>query len=35
MIRLQKIVPSLVLADFLPGFDEANCHIGEAHVARH
>lgn len=26
---------AFVLADYLAGFDEANCHTGEAHVARH
>lgn len=34
MIRLLKFVPSLVLADSFLGFDEADCHIGESHVAR-
>lgn len=34
-IRSQKTVTSLLLADSFAGFDEADCHLGEAHVGRH
>lgn len=36
IIRLQKIVPSVLLTDSLSlaGYDEASCQVGEARVAR-
>lgn len=34
MIRLQKIVTSVLLADSHIGFDEVGCHAGKAHGAK-
>lgn len=34
IIRLQKIVVSILRADSLAGFDEASCHVGEAQMTR-
>lgn len=34
MIRLQKILTSVLLSPFTDDFDETCCHFGEIHVAK-